>query len=203
MTYRILLALTSLILMGCSTPRVVEEHHHHHYEADTAAVHAQVDRQLTSWHEESEAWLHQAFSEQSASWSSHEDEKETVTELITVTTDSLGRSIRQEQRTISRDITRELQQQEQRITREYEQRLRVAVDSLDGVWSQRFDSLAAHHASDIDNQSSSTPVGDTRPWYQRWYENMRAVIIGALIVAIILLTRNLWWPLIKRLMVKG
>ena len=190
------------IFSGCTTPRTVEEHHHHYYEADTMAVRAQVDRHLSSWHEESEAWLHQAFSEQSASWFSHEDQKEIVTELITVTTDSLGREIRTEQRTISRDIARDLQQQEQRITREYEQRLRVAVDSVGSIYQQRFDSLAAHVAQSDSTSSISHPTSviEHRPWYRRLWDRLNEVFIIALIATVLWFTRKLWWPVLRRLM---
>lgn len=175
--------LFALFFGSCSTPRAVEEHHHHHYEADTAAVHRLVDRQLRSWHEESEAWLHQAFSEQSASWFSHEGQKETITELITVSTDSVGRTLRTEQRTISRDITRELQQQEQRLTREYEAQLRVVVDSVGDAWMQRYDSLASHVAQLDSTLTKSTPVGDTRPWYRRLWDRLHSIVVIALIAA--------------------
>jgi len=183
---------------SCSTPRVVEEHHHHHYEADTLAVRAQVDRQLTNWHEESEAWLHQAFSEQSSLWSSHEDQKEVITETVTVSLDSLGREIRTEQRTISRDITRELQQQEQRITQEYEARLRACIDSASQYWHQQFDSLASHITSTIDHQTSSKPSAiDARPWYQRWWDALRWILLGAVLGIGLWVTRKWWLKLIK------
>lgn len=198
MTYRILLPLSCLILMGCTTPRAVEEHHHHYYEADTLAVKAQVDRQLSSWHEEMQSVVSAAVTQQLTQQQQSEHQQETVTELITVTTDSLGRSMRQEQRTITRDITREMQQQEQRLTQEYEARLRVVVDSVSDIWQQRFDSLASHQTSDIDHQSSSTPVGDTRPWYQRWRDNLRILFFGFVAALVLYLTRRLWWPLVKK-----
>ena len=200
--YMVSIAIGLLVcwLMGsCTTPRAVEEHHHHHYEADTMAVKAQVDRQLSSWHEENEAWLHQAFSEQSASWFSNEHQQEMITEMITVTTDSLGREVRQEQRTISRDITRELQQQEQRLTREMQAQLRVVVDSVNDAWQQRFDSLSSHLTSDISHQASSTPVGDARPWYQRVRDKLLWLAAGACFLAFgVWMTRKWWLKLLKK-----
>lgn len=191
--------ICGLCFASCTTPRAVEEHHHHHYEADTMAVHAQVDRQLTSWHEDITKTFYQKLEQYTSSWSSHEGEKETISELITETTDSLGRKVRQEQRTISRDITRELQQQEQRITQEYEARLRVAIDSVNGIYQQRYDSLASHVAQMDSTFVKKTPVGDTRPWYQRLWDNFRIAFVCLLIAAILWFTRRLWWSLIKRL----
>lgn len=180
--YLLAIALGLLICaaMGsCTTPRAVEEHHHHHYEADTMAVKAQVDRQLTSWHEEMTQFFTERLEQFSSQMQQSEHQQETISELITVTTDSVGRTIRQEQRTITRDITRELQQQEQRITRELEEQLRVVVDSVNDVWQQRFDSLASHLTSDISHQTSSTPVGDTRPWYQKLWAKALLTLLGA------------------------
>ena len=181
------------LFFGCATPRTVVEHHHHHYEADTLAVRAQVDRQLSSWHEDMTQYFQQRLEEYSASWSSHEDQKEVITELITVTTDSIGREIRTEQRTANRSMVNSQWSMVNSITQEYEARLRMAVDSLDGIFQQRFDSLAAHQTSDIDHQTSSTPSAiDHRPWYQRWWEHVKWLVVGAVLAVLLLATRR-WW----------
>ena len=197
------IGITICSFIGCTTPRAVEEHHHHHYEADTAAVTRQVDGRLTQWHEEMTQYFQQRLEQYTSQQQQSEHQRETITETVTVSLDSLGREVRQEQRTISRDITRELQQVEQRMTQEYETRLHSAIDSVNSSWQQRFDSLSSHLTSDISHQSSSTPVGDSRPWYQRWWDNLRAVLMAAIIAAVLWLTRRLWWPLVKRLMVHG
>lgn len=198
-----ILAVTICAFIGsCTTPRAVEEHHHHHYEADTMAVHQQVDQQLTSWHEEMTQYFQQRLEQYTSQQQQSEQQHETITETVTVSLDSLGREVRQEQRTITRDITRELQLVEQRLTQEYETRLHSAIDSVNSSWQQRFDSLASHQTSAIDHQSSSTPVGDCRPWYQRWWDRLNEVLVIVLIAAVLWLTRRLWWPLIKTLLYK-
>lgn len=187
------------LLSACSTQRIVEQYHHHHYEADTAAVRAAVDSRLQSWHEESEAWLRQAFSEQSSSWSSHEDQRETITELITVSSDSLGREIRTEQRTANRSIINGQRSMVNSITREYEQRLRVAVDSVGSIYQQRYDSLAARVVQ-LDSLSKSVQSGSpaSKPWYQRLFEQWHYFINGFLIAVVLWLTRRYWWSLLKK-----
>jgi hypothetical protein len=200
---RLILILTFIgiiaLFFGCTTTRSVEHHHHHTYEADTAAVHAQVDRQLTSWHEDMQAVVSVAVSQQLTQQQQHEHQQETITELITVSTDSVGRTIRQEQRTITRDITRELQQQEQRLTQEYEARLRVVVDSVNDTWSERFDSLASHISQMDSTFVKKTPVGDTRPWYRRLWDYLQILFFGFAPILFLYLTRRLWWPPLKRL----
>ncbi len=199
MRHRAFLALACLVLMGCSTPKAVEEHHHHHYEADTMAVKAQVDRHLSSWSLQMDSLFRERIDSYTSQQQSSEQQHETVTELITVTTDSVGRVIRQEQRTVLRDITREQQQTEQRITRELERRMSMTIDSVNDVWSQRYDSLASHVQQMDSTLSAKTPVtGDSRPWYQRWWSAMKYAILGVIIFLVIWFTRSLWLPLIKR-----
>jgi hypothetical protein len=191
------LLICGLCFSSCTTPRAVEEHHHHYYEADTMAVKAQVDRQLTSWHEEMTQFFNERLEQFSASMTSNEHQQETITETVTVSLDSLGREIRTEQRTITRDISRELQQQEQRLTCEYEARLRVVIDSVDSIFQQRFDSLASHQTSDIDHQTSSTPLTSHLPWYQKLWNRLNEVLIIFLIAAFLWFTKKWWLKLLK------
>lgn len=177
-------------LSGCSTPRVIEEHHHHHYEADTAAVHAQVDRQLTSWHEQIQSFVSVAVSQQLAEHQQSEQQHETVTETVTTATDSLGRQLRTEQRTITRDITREQRQLEQRLTRDYEARLQTTVDSINNIWQQRFDALQKHVAQADSSSVHQTPVGDTRPWYRRLWDHIHVIVVVVILAFILWLPRH-------------
>ena len=167
-TYFLAIVTGCLMMMGCSTPKVIEQHHHHYETLDTQAVEARMDKKMNAWRNEMDSTFRVFTNQYAASWSANESEKETITETVTSWIDSLGREVRQEQRVTNRDISRQQQQTEERITREVEQRLMSVVDSLDGVWSQRYDSIAAHQTSDIDHQTSSKPVvGDNRPLSQR------------------------------------
>ena len=175
------------LLAGCSTPRVVEEHHHHHYQADTAAVYKQTEKQLSQWHSEMQQFftdrLDQFVSQQQQSEQQHETIQETVTETV----DSLGRKVRQEQRVISRDVTRELQLTEQRLTRELEQRLQCTVDSIDSCWLSKYDSLAAHVAVIDSSSVKKTPAGDNRPLMDRIWDKALWFGFGVILVVLFFL----------------
>ena len=167
-TYFLAIVTGCLMMVGCTTPKVIEQHHHHYETLDTQAVEARMDKKMNAWRNEMDSTFKVFTNQYAASWSANESEKEVITETVTSWIDSLGREVRQEQRVTNRDISRQQQQTEERITREVEQRLMSVVDSLDGVWSQRYDSIAAHQTSDIVHQTSSTPVvGDNRPLSQR------------------------------------
>ena len=178
-TYFLAIVTGCLMMMGCSTPKVIEQHHHHYEALDTQAVEARMDKKMNAWRNEMDSTFKVFTNQYAASWSANESEKEVITETVTSWIDSLGREVRQEQRVTNRDISRQQQQTEERITREVEQRLMSVVDSLDGVWSQRYDSIAAHQTSDIDHQTSSAPVvGDNRPLSQRVGSALLWMLVG-------------------------
>ena len=175
------------LLAGCSTPRVVEEHHHHHYQADTAAVYQQTEKQLSQWHSEMQQFFTDRLDQFTSQQQQSEHQQETIQETVTETVDSLGRKVRQEQRVISRDVTRELQLTEQRLTRELEQRLQCTVDSIDSCWLSKYDSLAAHVAMIDSSSVSKTPVGDCRPLMDRIWDKALWFGLGVVIVVLFLI----------------
>lgn len=175
------------LFSSCAAQRAVYEHHHHHYEADTLAVQAAVDSRMQSWHAESEGWFRQMLTEERAEWSSHEDQKETITETVTTATDSLGRQIRTEQRTISRAMVNSQSSMVNSITSEYEARLREAVDSINDTWSQRLEAMQARVAQLDSTFLQKTPVGDARPWYRRLLDRAEWLALGIVIAIIALL----------------
>ena len=178
-TYFLAIVTGCLMMVGCSTPKVIEQHHHHYEALDTQAVEARMDKKMNAWRNEMDSTFRVFTNQYAASWSANESEREIITETMTSYIDSLGREVRQEQRVTNRDISRQQQQTEERITREVEQRLMSVVDSLEGVWSQRYDSIAAHQTSDIDHQTSSTPVvGDNRPLSQRVGSALLWMLVG-------------------------
>ena len=188
------------LFTGCTTPKVVENHHHHYVQADTLAIQAQVDKQLTSWHAQMDSSWRQSWQEYSASMTSNEDQKEKVTETITTWTDSLGREMRQEQRTTERSLSRMQQQTEQRLSREFEARLSTALDSVNDIWQQRFDAIQTHFEQADSSSVKETPATKTElPWYKRWWQTLKDYLLIAGIVALLIITRSIWWPWCKKL----
>jgi len=190
----------------CSTPKAIEQHHHHYEQADTLAIQAQVDKQLNSWHAQMDSSWRQRMEEYSASMTSNEDQKEHITETITTYIDSLGREVRQEQRTTDRSLSKMQQQTEQRLTREFEMRLSTAIDSVNDIWQQRFERYQTHWEQ-TDTLSSSVQSGgtfaaDSLPWYKRWWQTLKDYLLLATILFILLSTARLWLPLLFSLFSK-
>ena len=156
-------------LTGCSAPKATVEHHHHYSEVDTLAVVAQVDKRLAAVKEQAVQEVTTMVSSQLMEQNSQEQERERITESITTWVDSLGREMRQEQRTTERDISRQQRLREERLQQAYEQRLLDAVDSMSAAWQERFDSVRAHREEADSTFAAAEPLPtlNYKPKYER------------------------------------
>ena len=180
----IILAQLCILLGSCAAPKAVERTEHHRAEADTMAIQAAVDAHMTSWHERMDSLFRERTVSSSAALYHSADQKELITETVTTTTDSLGRSIRQEQRTISRDLHQEQQLYEQRLEREMENRLQTAIDRQDSIWQQRLDAAMSHREQTDSARHTVTPAAqDSRPWYRRLADRLQWLAVGIILAA--------------------
>lgn len=204
MTIRqILFFVVAVLCTACTTPKVVEQHHHHYQQEDTAAIQARIDQSLNSWHEQMDSSWRQTWQEYSASLTSNEDQKEHITETVTTYIDSLGREVRQEQRTIDRSLSKMQQQTEQRLSREFEARLSTAIDSVNGVWQLKFEALQAHwEKSDSTDIKEQPVVSDSPRWYQRWWQALKDNLLIICIAIILATTCHIWIPWIEKVLRK-
>ena len=200
----VLLCLLALLVMtivsSCTTPKITEEHHHHYSQTDSVAVMAVVDGRLSQVKEQWVREMYVAMQSQLNEQNTEEQQKERVTETITMWVDSMGRQMRQEQRTTERDISRQQQLREERMTKEWENRLLTMTDSLNGVWQERLDSVAVHEEVEDSASVHQEPVpGDNRPWYRKVWDAVKWMLIGAVVFAVLWFTRKLWSPWLRLL----
>ena len=194
----IILAQLCILLGSCAAPKAVERTEHHRAEADTMAIQAAVDAHMTSWHECMDSLFRERTVSSSVALYHSADQKELITETVTTTTDSLGRAVRQEQRTISRDLHQEQQQIALRLEREMESRLQTALALQDSIWQQRLDAALIHREQTDSTHHTVTPVPqDNRPWYRRWADHLQWLAIGIVFAVAIWITRRWWRRLIK------
>lgn len=197
--HHFIILVTLCILLGsCAAPKVIDRTEHHHAAIDTLSLQAAVDAHMTSWHERMDSIFRERTVSSSSEQHSSTDQKELITETITTTTDSLGRAVRQEQRTISRDLHQEQQQLALRIEREMESHLQTALDRQDSIWQQRLDAALSHREQTDSARQVVTPVPqDSRPWYRRWADRLQWLAIGIILAAALCITRRWWRRLIK------
>jgi len=180
----IILAQLCILLGSCAAPKAVERTEHHRAEADTMAIQAAVDAHMTSWHECMDSLFRERTVSSSVALYHSADQKELITETVTTTTDSLGRAVRQEQRTISRDLHQEQQQIALRLEREMESRLQTAIDRHDSIWQQRFDAAMSHREQTDSARHTVTPAAqDSRPWYRRLADRLQWLAVGIILAA--------------------
>lgn len=194
------LAIILCALFGsCSVPKTIDRAEHHHSAIDTLSVQAAVDAHMTSWHERMDSLFRERVSQFSSEQHTTTDQKELITETVTTTTDSLGRAVRQEQRTISRDLHQEQQQLALRIEREMESRLQTALALQDSIWQQRLDATMSHREQTDSARHTVTPVPqDNRPWYRRWADHLQWLAIGIVLAASLWITRRWWLGVFRR-----
>ena len=189
------------VFSSCSTQKVTEHRHHFYSEADTLAIHAKEDSQMVSWQSKVDSsWLYHV-NQVRDEWKNRSDEKEVTTEIVTTATDSLGNVIRTEQRRTERILSQQQQHAEERFTREPEIRLRMAVDSIDGVWRKRYNAIQAHlEQSDSTSISKKTIARQLTPWqnFRLYIANAVLIFIAATIVAWIIRKRAWWLRIFSR-----
>ena len=189
----ILILALCLWITSCAAPKAVERTEHHHAAIDTLSIQAAVDAHMSSWHKRMDSLFRERVNQSSSEQHSSTDQKELITETVTTTTDSMGRAVRQEQRTISRDLHQEQQQIARRIEREMESRLQTAIDRQDSIWQHRLDVAIAHRQQTDSTRHVATPAAqDSRPWYRRWADRLQWLIIGIILAAAAWITRR-WW----------
>ena len=198
-THNIIGIVLCALLGSCATPKAIDRAEHHQSAIDTLSIQAAVDAHMTSWHERMDSLFRERVSQSSSEQHSSTDQKELITETVTTTTDSLGRSIRQEQRTISRDLHQEQQLFEQRLEREMESRLQTALSRQDSIWQQRLDAAMSHREQTDSTHNVTIPVPqDNRPWYRRWADHLQWLAIGIILAVALWITRRWWLGVFRR-----
>lgn len=194
----LLAALVMAVVSSCHTPKITEEHHHHYSQTDSVAVEAIMDSHFQQVREQMVRELMAKVTQQHTEQNTQEQEKERVTETITTWVDSLGRQMRQEQRTTERDISRQQQLREERMQQEWKSRLHTVTDSLNVAWMARIDSVAKHQEVNDSTSASAKPApNDNRPWYRRLWDALKWMLAGALVAAVLWATRKFWSPWLR------
>ena len=126
-----------------------------------------------------------------------EQEHEIITETLTETVDSLGRVVRQQQKTTDRTLSRQEQQRIDRLEQTFEQQIHRAISEHDSLWQERFaqyqatmtDSLQS--VRDMQRQTSAT---NPLTWWQQFRLHLANIALYALlIIGVIWLIRKKKW----------
>lgn len=183
---RILYVFIACCLLSCATTKTEHEQTTHVVGTDTAATETSHSGQVTQQTVNIDSIVNAVWQRTQQEMARQEQEHETVTETLTETIDSLGRVVRQSQKTTDRTVSREERQRIDRLEQTMEIEISSAITEYDSLWQDRFsryqatmtDSLAA--IRDLQKQTSaSNPI--------TWWQSIRMWIGNIALVAIVIL----------------
>ena len=192
-----------LLIIGCATKKELHEHQTHTVVADTLAQEARHDSH--SNHQTSNidslvtASVWAAMQEFVRLLQNHEATTETLTETI----DSLGRIIRQQQRTTDRTLSRQEQQRQQEQLQQVASQLHQRLEAMDSAWSDRMSRFESHLRDSLSRQTdkqSQTGAAPALTWWQRLWLQGKGFFAGVVVCCVLFLTRRLWKGLFLKIL---
>ena len=182
-----------LTLTGCATTKEEHQHTTHVVEADTLSHQAQHDSHAQQQTANIDSIVTASIWAAMQEFVRQEQEHEVTTETLTETIDSLGRIIRQSQKTTDRTLSRQeierQQEQLQQVANQLHQRLEV----MDAEWHE---SLARMEASLRDtlsaqiDKSKQTAAPQPLTWWQKLWQWLKGILVGIVIGILITCWRN-------------
>ena len=178
---------------SCASHKETHEHQTHVVNADTLASEAKHDghHQQTSVDLDSivTASVWAAMQE----FAAQEHPQETTTETITTWVDSLGREMRQEQRTTQREISKQEQQRWQQTEERWQNELHKTLSQMDSTWSDRLTQMEAHLRDSLSqqfDQTKQTNMDGGPTWWQKTWAWLRGILVGIAIAIAYFLYRK-------------
>ena len=186
------------MMTGCATQKQQHEHQTHVITVDTLVTESQVDSHSQQHRQDIDSLVSEAVSRAIEEYRRTEQEHEVTTETLTETIDSLGRVVRQQQKTTDRTISRqELMRQEQQI-QELKINLQRHIEIQDSAWSAKFSQFETHLKDSLDQVIDQKYAQNAAPilsWWQRLCQSIKFIMLGAMIAVAVYygrkLTRNI------------
>ena len=190
------------VMTSCATQRQQHEHQTHVIQVDTLVTETQHDSHSSQHRQNIDSLVSEAISRAMQEYQKTEQEHEVTTETLTETIDSLGRVVRQQQKTTDRTISRqELMRQEQQI-QELKINLQRHIEMQDSAWSAKFSQFETHLKDSLDQVIDKQSVTNATPvtsWWKRLWHNLEMIFIGIAVACALFVTRKWWMLWLKRL----
>ena len=195
--------LLAIILLttctSCATKeRIVYEHIHHYQQADTLTTNVQADGHSHVEQQQSDSIMRATLSQWMHDFVAQSQEREVTTETLTETIDSLGRVIRQQQRTTERTLSRQEQEHREAIEQHLWQELSSRISSYDSAWQQRLTQLQTHYEQALEQQRQEQTKPQQQSWWQRTLGKIQFAVIVAILAAALWATRKWWLKIFNR-----
>lgn len=182
-------ALAALAVMSLFTSCAVQKTEHdqqtHVVKTDTTATEQSHSGQVTSRSVDVDSIIRVVMQRTREEFARQEQEHETTTETLTETIDSLGRIVRQSQRTTDRTLSRQEQQRIDRLEQTFEQQIHRAIQEHDSLWHERFARYQASMSDSLQTvrdlqqqRSASNPL----TWWQQLRLHLANILLYALLI---------------------
>ena len=195
LTVAVVVAALVATCSSCATKKELHEHTSHTVVADTAATAAKHEGHTQQTTADLDSIVTASVWAAMQEFVKSEQEHEVTTETLTETIDSLGRIIRQQQRTTDRTVSRQELQRQQEQLQQLSADLRRYVSTLDSARADRFETFEIHLrdllATALD-RFSETNAAPALSWWQRLWQQWKGFLAGVVICSVLFLTRRLW-----------
>lgn len=199
--YMLVVSVIVTMCSSCATKKELHEHHQHTVVADTLAQEAKHDTHVSQKLQNIDSLVTASVWAAMQEFVRQEQEHEVTTETLTETIDSLGRIIRQQQKTTDRTLSRQEQQRQQEQLQQLSTDLHRRLSAMDSTVSDRISRFESHLRDSLNHELSKQTETNAAPaltWWQRLWSWLKGILAGVAICGAIYLTRRFWLPLIKR-----
>lgn len=185
------------LLTGCAVQKQDHQEQTHVVHTDSAGTEQSQTVQVSNQTVNIDSIITAVMQRTREEFARQEQEHEIVTETLTETVDSLGRVVRQQQKTTDRTLSRQEQQRIERLEQTFEQQIHLAIREHDSIWQERFAKYQATMTDSLQSvrdlqvqRSASNPL----TWWQQLRLHLANIVLYALIIlaAIWLIRKKKW-----------
>lgn len=200
---KVILGMMALMLAAsCATKKELHEHTSHVVVADSLAKEARHDSHTSQSAKDLDSIVTASVWAAMQEFVKSEQEHEVTTETLTETIDSLGRIVRQQQKTTDRTVSRQEMERQQEQLRQMSNRLHQRLEVMDSEWSERLTTMERHLRDSLVaalDKRSETNGAAALTWWQKLQQQWKGFLAGVLICSVLFLTRRIWkkWLPIK------
>lgn len=187
-----MVAVALALFSSCASTKEFHQQHQHTVEIDTLATEAKADSARHEHRQDIDSLVTASVWAAMQEFVKSEQEREKITETITTFIDSLGREVRQEQRTTERELSRQEQQRREEQLEQTVASLHQRLEVMDAEWSERLQRLEATVRDATVTHTDATKVTQSQPlsWWQRAWTWIKGILVGIVVGIVIVCWRN-------------
>lgn len=194
--WTVVVVIVIALCVSCAPTKIIERTETHTIGMDSTQVVQLMNQRVQNVQQHIDSAMHAITTQVTTQQESQSQERERITETITSWVDSLGREVRQEQRTTDRDISKQQKLTEERLVQEMETRLQQAITKHDSEWNAKLEHLRTHfeRTDSIADKKLQGKAAET------WWDKFDRKFGWVMVIGVILLfyfTRKFWLPMVR------